>query len=88
MAQVNLDAARALIRDYHEYEGDRDISVIRRITHPDGGSVYLVHFTDRHGQRFSSLDMICLGASGEYATEFDSRPRAEESTLIARYKHL
>lgn len=85
MASVKMAQARRLIADYHQYEGDRDASVIRRIPHPDGGETYLVHFVDQSGRMYSSLEIICLGATGEYATEFASCPRDEEHEMVLRY---
>ena len=76
---------RQLIEEYHQYEGDQHAHVDRYIAHPEGGGMHLVHFVDASGRKMSSLDIISLGAHGEYATEFDSCLREREQEMVQRY---
>ena len=88
MSSKRMQAIRKLIAEYHEYEGDTDIGVIRRVPHPDGGEMYLVHFVDAKGEKYSSLDMLRTGGDGEYITEFDACKRDGENDMIGRYLKL
>lgn len=88
MSNSSLKDIRKLIADYHEYEGDKQTSVVKRIPHPDGGEMYLVHFIDAKGAKYSSLDMLRTGPDGDYITEFDACPRQDENSMIGRYLGL
>lgn len=88
MPRLTMPEIRQLIEEYHQYEGDRNTSLVRRIPHPDGGEMYLVHFVDKNGKKYSSLDMISLGATGEYATEYASCPREDEHEMVLGYLNL
>lgn len=89
MSRLKMCEARRMIADYHEYQGDKDVVVIRRIPHPnEQGEAYLVHLTDAHGHPIAALDLIQYGANGQYATEFDSCPVCDEDSLIAKYMEL
>lgn len=88
MSNPKTKTIRKLIVEYHEYEGDKDIDVIKRIPHPGGGEMYLVHFVDAKGVKYSSLDMLRTCADGDYITEFDACPRQDENDMIGRYLGL
>lgn len=62
------EAEKEIIKDYHNYHGDRRISVVGRL--PYNG--VLVRIVDCRGRRFSVIDDL----SDDYCTEFEFRRRA------------
>lgn len=82
------DKTRQLIAEYHQYQGDVRAVPVKRIHHPGGGNVILVHFRNAVGVYYSSLDMIAHGRAGEYATELFSTERDNENDMIQTYLEL
>lgn len=82
------DKTRQMIAEYHHYQGDGHATPVKRIHHPGGGNVILVHFRNAEGVMYSSLDMIAHGSDGEYATELFSCERSDENNMIQTYLEL
>lgn len=82
------DKTRQMIAEYHHYQGDGHAIPVKRIHHPGGGNVILVHFLTYEGFKYSSLDMIAHGRDGEYVTELFGCKRENENDMIQTYLEL
>lgn len=87
--KATVDAATfSLLRNYHIFQGDRDIRHCGTVKLMNGGEMHLMRFTDNSGNRVSSLDAICTGKGEDYATEMMSCERDKEKEMIVEAQEV
>lgn len=75
------DELRQMVKEYHEYHGDRSCRIVRVVRDDVGYPSLLVRVRNRAGERYSCID----GYGGGYISEIASAPTEDEEGLVCWY---
>ena len=75
------DELRQMVKEYHEYHGDRSSRIVKVVRDDVGYPALLVRVRNRAGAWYSCIDSY----GGDYISEIASTPTDDEECLLCWY---